>query len=36
MGNCNLRMDNYDPTISFTRQNFVFHNPIGKGGFGKV
>ncbi|CAG9327561.1 unnamed protein product [Blepharisma stoltei] len=36
MGNCNLRMDNYDPTVSLNRQNFQFHYPIGKGGFGKV
>jgi serine/threonine protein kinase len=36
MGNCNLRVDTYDPTIEVNKNQFTFHHVIGRGGFGKV
>lgn len=35
MGNCSLQ-DRCDATGGITKENYVFHYVIGKGGFGKV
>jgi serine/threonine protein kinase len=36
MGNCNYKVDKYDPTTDLQRNQFHFSYVIGKGGFGKV
>jgi serine/threonine protein kinase len=36
MGNCNLRVDTYDPTVELNKSHFTFQYVIGRGGFGKV
>lgn len=36
MGNCNLRQDQCDPTISLSKAQFMFLHVVGKGGFGRV
>lgn len=36
MGNCNLKADEFDPTVALSCSAYQFHYAIGKGGFGKV